>query len=420
MYQERQDILHQRPGAPEGAGESGLSEEFSYVVEKIGLEEYRRLLGDGLTTEEIAAAVHQMDKGSAQTALTAISAETLYSTELQPMRFVVENLLPVGLNILASPPKYGKSWMALDLCLSVAYGKPFLGFQTHPCACLYLALEDSYRRLKSRMEKLLDGEPAPEWLHFVINAPPVDNGLFDALDKLLKEHKDTGLVVIDTLQKVRGASGGKEGAYAADYREVGGLKSFADQNNLCLLLAHHLRKMKDDGDPFNMISGTNGIMGAADTTMVLAKEKRGDDTATLSVVGRDVESIDLVLRFDKESCKWRNMGDADAFAERQARREYQENPIVKVIKKLVEQSPEGWSGTAQELLDAGRFIVHQPLADSTQGLSKKLQSLDSLLFKNDGIIHERKRNGTGGGKHRFYSNAEPRFEEVEQTEIDPF
>ena len=396
-----------------------MSEEFSYVVEHIGLEEYRRLLGDGLTTDEIAAAVHQMDKGGAQTALTAISAETLYKTELPPMHFVVDNLLPVGLNILASPPKYGKSWMALDLCLSVAYGKSFLGFQAHPCTCLYLALEDSYRRLKSRMEKLLDGEPAPDWLHFATNAPPVDNGLFDTLDKFLKEHKDTGLVVIDTLQKVRGASGGKEGAYAADYREVGGLKSFADQNNLCLLLAHHLRKMKDDGDPFNMISGTNGIMGAADTTMVLTKEKRGDDTATLSVVGRDVESIDLVLRFDKESCKWRNMGDADAFAERQARREYQENPIVEVIKKLVEQSPEGWSGTAQELLDAGRYITGTSLSPTARDLSSKLKRLDKPLLEYDGIVHTRASHGTGGGKHRF-SYASPKFEELDQQQLTPF
>ena len=190
--------------------------------------------------------------------------------------------------------------------------------------------------------------------------------------------------------------------------------------NVALLLVHHLRKMKDDGDPFNMISGTNGIMGAADTTMVLTKEKRGDSNATFSVVGRDVESSDTVLRFNKDTCYWENLGDADWFAEQQARQEYQESPIVQTIKKLLEQSPEGWSGTAQQLMDAGRFIVRRPLADSTQGLSKKLQNLDRLLFENDGIVHERKRNGSGGGKHKFYSNTVPQFEELEQTEFDPF
>lgn len=352
--------------------------------------------------------------------LETITAADLQQKDLPPIKFIVDKLLPVGLNILASPPKYGKSWMVLALCLAVASGGRFLGYMTNQCGCLYLALEDSQRRLKTRMNKLLAGKPAPAGFHFATMAIPIDNGLFDELEDFLKKCPDTGLIVVDTLQRVRGASHGKEGAYAADYREVGALKAFADQHNVALLLVHHLRKMKDDGDPFNMISGTNGIMGAADTTMVLTKEKRGDSNATFSVVGRDVESSDTVLRFNKDTCYWENLGDADWFAEQQARQEYQESPIVQTIKKLLEQSPEGWSGTAQQLMDAGRFIVRRPLADSTQGLSKKLQSLDRLLFENDGIVHERKKNGSGGGKHKFYSNTAPQFEELEQTEFDPF
>ena len=236
----------------------------------------------------------------------------------------------------------------------------------------------------------------------------------------MKKHPETGLIVVDTLQRVRGASHGKEGAYAADYREMGALKAFADQHNIALLLVHHLRKMKDDGDPFNMISGTNGLVGASDTTMVLTKEKRGDSNATFSVVGRDVESSDTVLKFNKDTCYWENLGDTDWFAEQQARQEYQESPIIKTIKKLVEQSPEGWSGTSQQLLDAGTFISRTRLAQSARDLSGKLKHLDKFLFEYDNIIHERKTNGSGGGKHRLYYADLPPFEEVEQSEIDPF
>lgn len=207
--------------------------------------------------------------------LATISAVDLQAKDLPPIRFIVNKLLSVGLNILASPPKYGKSWMVLALCLAVASGNRFLGYMTNQCGCLYLALEDSQRRLKARMDKLLAGKPAPAGFHFATMASPINNGLFDELDDFLKKHSDTGLIVIDTLQRVRGAAHGKEGAYAADYREVGALKAFADQHNVALLLVHHLRKMKDDGDPFNMISGTNGIMGAADTSIVLTREKRG-------------------------------------------------------------------------------------------------------------------------------------------------
>ena len=351
--------------------------------------------------------------------LETITAADLQQKDIPPIRFIVNNLLSVGLNILASPPKYGKSWMMLTLCLAVASGGRFLGYTTNQCGCLYLALEDSQRRLKTRMDKLLAGKAAPAGFHFATMADTIDNGLFDELADFLKVHPDTGLIVIDTLQRVRGAAHGKEGAYAADYREVGALKAFADSHNVALLLVHHLRKMKDDGDPFNMISGTNGIMGASDATMVLTKEKRGDSNATLSVVGRDIESSDTVLRFNKDTCYWENLGDADWFAEQQARREYQESPIIRTIKKLLEQSPEGWIGTAQQLLEAGRFISHTSLAPSPRDLSGKLKSLSKSLLDYDGIVYERKSNGSGGGKHSFsYMGAQ--FEELEQTEFDPF
>lgn len=351
--------------------------------------------------------------------LNTISAAALQEKDIPPIRFVVEGLLPAGLNILASPPKYGKSWLVLALCLAVSIGTRFLGYKTNPCGCLYLALEDSERRLKGRMNKLLGGIKASERFHFATAANPIDAGLFDELDAFLKEHSDTGLIVVDTLQRVRGASHGKEGAYAADYREVGALKAFADRHNVSLLLVHHLRKMKDEGDPFNMISGTNGIMGAADTTIVLTKEKRGDSTATMSVVGRDVESNDMVLRFNKDTCYWENMGDADWFAQEQSRQEYQESPIVWTIKKLLEQSPEGWAGTAQQLLEAGRLIARTSLALNARDLSSKLKGLEKPLFGYDGIVYERKSNGSGGGKHTF-SYMSTQFEELEQTEMNPF
>lgn len=351
--------------------------------------------------------------------LSTISAAALQGKDIPPIRWIVENLIPAGLNILASPPKYGKSWAVLDLGLAVTAGGRFLGYQINPCEVLYLALEDSERRLKSRMIKLLAGKNTPAGFHFATAAHDMDNGLFDELEGFLKTHPKTGLIIIDTLQRVRGAVHGKEGAYAADYREVGGLKAFADRHGVAVLLVHHLRKMADDSDPFNRISGTNGLMGAADTALVLTKEKRGDENATLSIVGRDVESSDTILRFNKDSCRWENLGDADWFAEQQARMEYQESGLVRTVKKLLEQGGE-WTGTAQQLLDAGRFIARTSLADSARALTNKLKGLDNLLLEYDGIAHERKGNGSGGGKHRFYYVDAPQFEELEQSEIDPF
>lgn len=331
----------------------------------------------------------------------------------------MQDLIPAGLTILASPPKFGKSWAALALCLATAAGGRFLAHRCYQSGVLYLALEDGERRLKSRLEKLLNGRPAPPGFNFTIDAPTLSTGLVDAPEGYMKQHPETGLIIVDMLQKVRDVGGGKD-VYGKDYTDVAALKRFADSHNIAVVLIHHLRKMRDDGDPFNMISGTTGIPGAADTMLVLTKEQRGDETATLNITGRDVEMMELVLKFNKSTCLWENLGDADAFAEQQARREYADSPIVRTVKKLLERSPDGWTGSAQHLIDSGRFIAKTTLATSTKALSKKLQELSDLFFEYDGIIYEYKKNGTGGGKHRFSYADAPQFEELEKSEINPF
>lgn len=160
--------------------------------------------------------------------------------------------------------------------------------------------------------------------------------------------------------------------------------------------------MADDGDPFNRISGTAGVMGAADTAIVLEREKRDDVNTTMHVVGRDVESSSIVLKFDKASCRWMNLGDADAFEAEKARQEYELSPIVATIKWLLGRYPDGWTGSASELMEAGRLVTHRTLADTTRELTSKLKALDGPLLEHDAIGHERKRNGNGGGKHRFF------------------
>lgn len=349
-------------------------------------------------------------------ALRTVSARELQLKDMPPVRFAVEGLIPAGLSILASPPKYGKSWLVLDLCLSVAAGKRFLGFSTNRSGCLYLALEDSERRLKTRMDKLLYSRPAPEGFYFATEAQALDNGLLDALEAFLAAHGDVRLIVLDTYQRIRGAAQGREGAYSADYRETGALKAFADRHNVALLLVHHLRKMRDDGDPFAMISGTTGISGAADTMLVLIKENRSDSSARFAVVGRDVESLDAVLRFDRETCRWANLGDADAFAEQQRRSEYMASPITLTLRKLLEQRPQGWEGTATDLLTAGQYIARTPLAATARDLSAKLKAMSGLFLEMDGIVYTRRSNGSGGGKHVF-TYARPQEEEPEEASL---
>lgn len=348
------------------------------------------------------------------TGLNFITASDLNKKQLPPVRFLVDGILPQGLALLSAPPKYGKSWFVLDLCLCVSTGSDFIGHKTTKAGCLYLALEDSENRIQSRMRKLLRGMPAPDNFAFVINAPDLDNGLLGQLEGFLKQKPDTGLIVIDTLQKIRGGYSRNESAYKCDYREVGAIKAFADRNRILVVLVHHLRKMADDGDPHNRISGTNGIMGAADTSLVLSRAKRTDSETTLSITGRDVDAEELLMRMDEE-CRWHLTGSKDESQRKKAYAKYLDNPLVKVIRQLVFDNGGVWRGRMKALNDASVSILGDKFLEDNE-LRKypgKLRAIKDDLERYDGITYERLLNGANGGGSDYVFKS---FVQIEQDE----
>ena len=237
--------------------------------------------------------------------LQTIDADTLQSTAYEPASFVVDDLLPQGLHLLAGAPKIGKSWLALWLCLCAAQGKPLWTFATHPCEVLYLCLEDSFQRIQSRLFDLT--EDAPPTLRFAVMSQQLHNGLVEQIEQFLKEHPQTRLIVIDTLQRIRTA-GNDANPYASDYRDIGVLKALADKHRIAILLIHHLRKELAD-DVFSRISGTTAISGAVDSSFTLVEDKRGSGKATLSCIGRDIEYRELTLERNAENV-WELVSDS--------------------------------------------------------------------------------------------------------------
>lgn len=165
---------------------------------------------------------YQMGQQQAMLALyQSISAYELAMASLPDVQYLVDGILPEGTTILAAASKIGKSWLVLALGLAIAAGVKFWGKATTQAGVLYLALEDSERRLQARMRKLLKSNLAPSNFHFMVRAPLLDGGLIDVLDAQLAQHPDVKLLIIDTFQKIRGQPRGKESPYAADYREMG-------------------------------------------------------------------------------------------------------------------------------------------------------------------------------------------------------
>ena len=275
--------------------------------------------------------------------LPTVTMTELYDTVYESRPPVIDGLFQNGTYIFAGAPKVGKSFLMAQLAYHVATGKPLWGYEVHQGTVLYLALEDGHERLQKRMYRMFGVEDVGN-LHFAINAKQLGNGLDAQLEKFVREHPDTRLIIIDTLQKVRELSG-EAYSYRDDYQIIGQLKQFADKFQLCMLVVHHTRKSPAN-DEFDRISGTTGIYGCADGAFVLSKERRTDNTATMSISGRDQPDQCLHLVRDEETLQW-NFDHADTEL-------YKEppDPLLERVAALVTVEQPAWQGSATELIAA--------------------------------------------------------------------
>ena len=315
--------------------------------------------------------------------LETMTAEQLQSAPYAPVPFLVDELIPESLHILAGEPKIGKSWLALWLCLCIAQGQPLWNFAVTQGEVLYLSLEDSYRRIQSRLFDLT--EDAPPTLHVAIMADTLKHGLEQQIEQFLTEHPATKLVVIDTLQRVR-STGGDSNLYANDYQDVGLLKQLADRHHIAILLIHHLRKLHDD-DPMNMISGSTGLSGAADSTFVLQKSLRLANIASLHCTGRDIPDRTLKLEFGEEDHVWKLLEDSKTCSSASKISTLQ---IENLLSELLQKEPE-ISAPAKVLLEKIDPVGNEGWTPNS--FSHQIRKSVDTLRQNGILVSFRKSNG---------------------------
>ncbi len=315
--------------------------------------------------------------------LEYISARELQEKDIPPIIYYVDELLPQGLNLICSVPKLGKSWLALDLCLSVCEGKKFLNHNTTKCSCLYFALEDSHGRIKKRLNKVLGNEKAPSNLICSINSHDLKNGFVQQIEDFLNKYDDIKLIVIDTLQKVR-SEGKNNNAYSHDYKELSMIKRIADERGICIVLIHHVRKGIST-DPFERVSGTNGITGTVDTTWVLEKSLRNDEETKLSVVGRDVEYNEYVLSFNKDTCKWQFITTVENQNRHNQEMVYKDNTLAITIKTLVNENNNSYTGTMKSINNKHEELYGDKYTKNENTLRKEVNKIAPMLLMIDKI-----------------------------------
>lgn len=320
----------------------------------------------------------QMQRESDPAYMHTISLNELYEQIYASRPPLIDGLLCSGTYLFVGAPKMGKSFLMAQLAYHVSLGRPLWGYNVRQGTVLYLALEDEYRRLQERLSRMFGVEGTDE-LHFATSVKQLGGGLQEQLDRFVLEHPNTKLIIIDTLQKVR-ENGGDRYSYANDYDIVGQLKNFADQRGIRLLLVHHTRKQQAD-DKFDMISGTNGLLGAADGAFMLQKEKRTGNAATLDISGRDQQDQKLHLVRNLETLVW-ELESVEAEIWREP-----PDTVLEAIAKLVPE--QGWTGTAYQQVEILSLDL-QP-----NNLTKRLNVKASRLENEYGIHYESKRTHAG-------------------------
>ncbi len=277
-------------------------------------------------------------------ALNPITLTELFQNVYEGKQPIIKQLLYPGVYIFAGSPKVGKSFFVAQIGYKVSKGEPlWTGFDVRAGAVIYFSLEDTKARIQKRMADMFGVEGSDDF--YIITADDIEDiGNLEAslewqLELLFKKIKNLRLVIIDTLQKIRGKRGS---SYNNDYDTIGRLKKIADKYSICILIVHHTTKKKTM-DSFESISGSNGLLGCADGAFVMEKESRRSLRAFIEVVGRDISDQRLFLIKDEKSLIWN--------LENRFTDEVEEspNPILEKVAGLVNSEHPKWEGTATQL-----------------------------------------------------------------------
>ncbi len=287
----------------------------------------------------------------------------------------------VDVYLLAGSPKIGKSWLVLWLAHRVCLGADVWEFKSRQCDVLYISLEDPERRIQSRVAEITRGETGNLW--FATETELMGRGFEEQISGFLFEHPSVKFIIVDTLQKVRQLRADQY-SYAGDYEVISQMKSLADRFGITILLVHHTRKA-GAADPFSMISGTTGLSGGVDGSLVMIKDERMDNRAKLYITGRDTLDMELEIIFDRASSTWQFLGYGG-----KERVQKRDRLLSEVNDFLTDEG--SFHGTATELLTllSARTEIQIKSANS---LTRLLNPQKSFLQYEYGILYNLERTG---------------------------
>lgn len=344
-----------------------LTTDFNDLHQREGLEEVRRqVFGEKWVS---------VKKESKVTNLSGAGCGGVYVREYPPIMWAVRGIIASGVSLFAGKPKHGKSALVLNIAITIATGGKALGvIDVKPGTVLYFALEDTERRVQTRLRKmypcgdvsLLDN------IRLYTRCPPMDDGGLDALDGEIAKYPDTRLVIIDTLKMFRPSDTGKKSIYDKDYDPISQVKTVADKHNVPILFVHHVRKGEAE-EIFDTVSGSFGLTGAVDTIMVLERKSNKTD-AVLHIQGRDVQLTELALRFYPDTFSWILRGDAHDVQDSE-----EQQQLYDFLKDETDGKAMGPTEVAKRTGLNASFVKRNLLKFSKHGIVERIDGLYRLL-----------------------------------------
>lgn len=305
----------------------------------------------------------------------------IMETEYPPLGFAIENFLPHGLFILGGEPKIGKSMYIQQLAYAVATGTELMGrYMGNRGGVIYLALEDNCRRLQDRFNRY-ESTPldAYENIHVIFRAEGVDQNFVGQICYLLEKYPNTQLILVDTLQYVRGKVSEKY-SYEAEYKMMLEFRKITQSFPVSLVLVTHTREM-DAKNAQRQIYGGAGIIGASDGnwTLVETEQTATEKRACLSMTNRDINSNDLELIFDKQTLLWRCANQQTITPV------LSKDELIVAVLIAMFADKQCWKGSATELLEQMKCYCtnEQDLQLAPNALSRWFNAPEhqAILFK---------------------------------------
>ena len=341
-----------------------------------------------------------------QAELEAKSAPELFHLQIADLEWHIEGIFPQGLLTFSAPPKYGKSFMALDVVIEICNGGSFFGRKCNKTGVLYFDLESNYRRPRDRLKNILQGREIPGNLYFVTlenrqtgrsnKIKKLGHGFEEQLVQQLDKYPDVGLVVIDVYGKIR-PKAQRGDSKQQDDEAYAPMVEICNSRSVSIMVITHDRKNHDSEDFLANVSGSYGITGSSDTVWGLCRKNRTDADAVLAITGRDVEQQELAIQFDRKQKRWKYLGTAEEQATQRAVDAYTNSPITMTILALIERNKGQLKATPKEIIEQSEYLDSgkHKIYDTDKTVGKFIRNNQDFLYMIDKISLSKKRTQKG-------------------------